>query len=135
MADPAEVRDRLLAGFQRWNQGALDDVDVLWHEDLVWEEAPLFPDSGTHEGRDACVARMRERFDLLGAVKLEVVDLEVRRTFVLIEVVVRGEGATSGVPAEAREFFLWELADDGRVLHWREFLEREPAEAAFRELR
>jgi ketosteroid isomerase-like protein len=129
-----EVRERLLAGFERWNQGALGDVERLWHEDLVWEEAPLFPDSGRHEGRDACVARMQERFDLVGTVKLEVVDLEVRE-LVLIEVIVRGEGTLSGVPAEGREYFVWRLADDNRVLHWREFFRREDAEAALREAR
>jgi ketosteroid isomerase-like protein len=133
VADPAEVRDRLIAGFKRWNEGALDDADALWHEDMVWEEAPLFPDSGTHRGRDACVARMRERFDLLGEVKLEVVDLEFHGDLIFIEVIVRGEGALSGVPTEAREYFLWRLADDNRVLHWREFLERDRAAAAFHE--
>jgi ketosteroid isomerase-like protein len=130
---PDEVRDRLLAGFERWNQGALGDAERLWHEDLVWEEAPMFPDSGTHHGRDACVARMRERFDLLGTVKLEVVDLEVHDELVLIEVIVRGEGTLSGAPAEGREYFVWRLADDNRVLHWREFFRREEAEEALRE--
>jgi ketosteroid isomerase-like protein len=133
LAADEDPRTRFARGIERWNEGGLGDAEAMFHDDMVWEEAPLFPDSGTHRGRDAFVKRMQERLDMLGDVKLEVIDAEVRGELVLLEVIVRGEGAASGAPAEAREYFLWRLADDNRVLHWREFLRREDAEAALRD--
>ena len=121
-----ELRERL----ERWNAGGLDYAREAWHEDLVWEEPPVFPDAGVHRGRAACIARMGERLALLGEVKLELLDVEVRGDRALVEVVAHGEGTASGVPAELREYFVFELAD-GQIRRWLEFLERGPAEAAF----
>jgi ketosteroid isomerase-like protein len=123
----------LRAGIGRWNEGALDSAPTIWHEDIVWEEAPEWPDSGTWRGLDATVERMRERLSLLGDVKLEVLEVETRAPFAMIEVEVRGVGASSGAPALNRTFWVFEFArDDGRVIRWREFLDRGQAEAAFR---
>ena len=127
-----ELVARLRAGHARWNRGVLEGAERFWHEDLVWEEAPLFPDAGVRRGRDACVARIRERISLLGNVKIEIGEVEVQEGRALVEAAVRGRGATSGAPAETKEYFVYDFADDGRIVRWREFLEREPAEAAFR---
>jgi ketosteroid isomerase-like protein len=129
---PEEVFARLRAGHARWNRATLEGADRFWHEDIVWEEAPLFPDAGVRRGRDACVARLRERLSLLGKVQIELGEMELDEGRALVEAVVRGRGAASGIPAEQREYFVYEFADDGRIIHWREFLEREPAEAALR---
>jgi ketosteroid isomerase-like protein len=121
----------LRAGIGRWNEGALDSAPTIWHEDIVWEEAAHWPDSGTWHGRDAVVARMRERLDLLGDVHLDVLGIETGPGSALVEVDVQGVGATSGAPAAARTHWVFDFAEDGRVIHWREYLDRADAEAAF----
>lgn len=130
--DPAQERiaARMREGFALWNEGALERADELWHDEMIWVEAPLFPDSGTHHGLEACVARMRERISLLGKVEIEVIDVELGEGNVLVEAIVRGEGTASGVPVEGLEFFVWEFAEDRRVIRWREFLDRDEARAA-----
>jgi ketosteroid isomerase-like protein len=127
-----DVRARLRAGHARWNRGALEGAEAFWHEHIVWEEAPQFPDAAVRRGRDACVARLSERLSLLGKVQIEVGEIDLHEDRALVEVVVRGQGVTSGVPAERREYFLYDFADDGRIIRWREFLERGPAEATLR---
>jgi ketosteroid isomerase-like protein len=126
--------ERVLAslreGFGQWNAGVLDAAPEIWHEDLVWVEPPDFPDAGTHRGRDACVARMQERLDMLGDVRVELVGVQREGRRFLVEAIVSGEGATSGAPASQQEFWVYEFAEDDRVALWLEFFDREPAEAA-----
>lgn len=120
----------LRQGIGQWNAGRLDAAPEIWHEDIVWVEPPTFPDAGTHRGRDACVARMRERLDMLGEVRIDMIGGERRGRRFLVEVIVTGEGTTSGAPASQHEYWVYEFADDGRVMVWLEFFDREPAEAA-----
>ncbi|HEX6117325.1 MAG TPA: nuclear transport factor 2 family protein [Solirubrobacterales bacterium] len=134
MRDPDErILARLRAGIESWNQGLLSSAPGIWHDDILWVEPPGFPDAGTHRGRDACVARMRERLDLLGAVQIDVVRGEARGKRFLIEVVVRGQGAASGAPAQQPEYWVYEFAEDRRVLLWLEFLDRDQALVALAE--
>jgi ketosteroid isomerase-like protein len=126
-------------GFRRvvddWNERGLPAIESRWHEDVVWEEPDAFPDSGTHRGRDAVFSRIRERFEFLGVVSLEVVDVEeIGERRLYSEVIVRGRGPTSGAPAEQHEFWVYEYAEDGRLIRWREFLDRDEALAAARSL-
>ena len=120
----------LREGIENWNRGLLDSAPEIWHEDIVWVEPPSYPDGGTHRGRDACVARMRERLELLGPVQIELLGGEIRGRRMLIETNVRGAGATSGAPAENREYWVYEFAPDRRIIRWLEFLDRADAEAA-----
>ena len=130
-----DATERALAGIREgiesWNRGLLDSAPEIWHDDMVWVEPPNYPDGGTHHGRDACVARMQERLDLLGAVQIEILGGELRGHRMLVEADVRGAGATSGAPAENREWWVYEFAADRRIIRWLEFLDREAAEAAF----
>jgi ketosteroid isomerase-like protein len=129
--------ERVLAGLRdgiaSWNAGSLEAAPEIWHEDIVWVEPGTYPDGGTHHGRDACVARMRERLDLLGSVQIELLGGELRGRRMLVEADVRGAGAASGAPAENREYWIYEFAADGRIIRWLEFLSREPALAALEE--
>ncbi len=130
--DPAteQVLDRLREGIASWNAGALESAPVIWHDDIVWVEPPGFPDAGTHRGRDACVTRMRERLDLLGDIKVEVVGGEIRGERLFVEATVSGKGAASGAPAQQPEWWVYEFAEDRRIILWLEFLDRDQAEAA-----
>jgi ketosteroid isomerase-like protein len=115
-----------------WNERGIEVLQRRWHEDIVWEEAEGFPDAGTQRGRDAVFARMRERFEFLGVVAIEVVEAEEIGERLFAEVIVRGRGTASGAPAEMRSFWVYEYADDERLIRWREFLNRGAALAAAR---
>jgi ketosteroid isomerase-like protein len=117
-----------------WNERGLGAIEARWHEDVVWDEPAGFPDSGTHRGRDAVFSRIRERFEFLGVVSVEVIEVEeIGERRLYSEVIVRGRGPSSGVPAEQHEFWIYDYSDDNRLLRWREFLDRDEALAAARE--
>ena len=126
------VRRRAERFFEVWNaEGAAVAAERFWDPAIVWEEAPHFPDSGVHRGRDACVRRMRERFEFIGTVRIEVVDTRGDEERMLIEAIVHGEGTTSGAPIATREFFL--MGTEGElVTTFREFFDRDQALEAFR---
>jgi ketosteroid isomerase-like protein len=125
------VRRRAERFFGFWNaEGVGPAAERFWDPGIVWEEAADFPDSAVHHGRDASVGRMRERFELLGSVQIEVVDTWGDDERMLVEAVVRGRGSTSGAPTVGREFFLLDLRA-GMVTRFREFLDRDEALAAF----
>ena len=115
-----------------WNERGIEALRRRWHEDIVWEEAQGFPDAATRRGRDAVFARMRERFEFLGVVAIEVVDAEEIGERLFADVIVRGRGTTSGAPAEMHSFWVYDYADDERLIRWREFLDRDAALAAAR---
>ena len=120
------------AFFAVWNSdGPAVAATRYWHPDIVWEESESFPDAGIHEGREAAVERMAERFEALGRVLIEVVGAEVIGEQVLIEAIVRGRGSASGAPTEMREYFLIAFAD-GLTIRFREYMDRDRALRAAR---
>jgi ketosteroid isomerase-like protein len=124
--------ERFRAAIDRWNERGIEAIESAWHEDAVWEEPPGFPDAGIRRGREAVFARMRERFAFLGVVSIEIAEVEEIGDRLYAELIVRGRGATSGAPAEMHSFWVYDYADDGSVIRWREFLERDEALAAAR---
>jgi ketosteroid isomerase-like protein len=128
-----DPRARVETALEIWNREGLEALTTsLWHPDIVWEEPHDFPEASVHHGREACVARMAERFTVLGEVALELIDAEdVGSGRILAEVKVHGQGTTSGVTTEAREFFLFDYKDD-LTIRFREFMRREEAWAAVR---
>jgi ketosteroid isomerase-like protein len=113
-----------------WNERGFDAIETRWHEDVVWEEPADFPDSATRRGREAVFSRMRERFAMLGRVRFEIVAIEEIGGRLYAEVIARGRGSASGVPVEMRSFWVYDYAEDGRLVRWREFLDRDVALAA-----
>jgi hypothetical protein len=71
---------------------------------------------------------------MLGRVSFDIVDVEEIGDRLYVEVIARGRGSTSGVPVEMHSFWVYDYAEDGRVIRWREFLERDEALAAARAL-
>jgi ketosteroid isomerase-like protein len=129
VAGDALVRARVLLDL--FNQEGIDVfAERHWDPDIVWTEPPGFPDAGVHRGRDAAVLRMRERFEFLGQVTLDVVDAWEFEDRMMLEVVVHSRGPASGAPTEQREFFLVEFSRE-RITTFREFLDSDEAFAAF----
>jgi hypothetical protein len=73
---------------------------------------------------------MRERFELVGVVTFEVLEAEEIGDRLYVEVIARGRGTSSGVPVEMHSFWVYDYAEDGTVIRWREFLGRDEARAA-----
>ncbi len=129
MADDAAPRARSMLGLFN-DQGIDRFAERYWDPEIVWTEPDDFPDSGVRRGREACLRRMHERFEFLGNVRLDVVDAWGDDEGMLIEVVVHSRGPTSGARTERREFFLVEFSH-GRIVTFREFLDRDQALEAF----
>ena len=132
MSDPRTTGDRAeLArdAFELWNRGDLEAfARERWHPDVVWEEPTEFPEAGVRHGRDACVRRMKERFDAVGHVEVEVVDvIEISESAAMVELIVRGRGQASGAAIEMRDWFVNEFDDADKAVRMREFLSREEA--------
>ncbi len=125
--------DRFRAAIAEWNEHGIQAIERRWHEDAVWEEPSGFPDADTRRGREAVFDRMRDRFAFLGVVELEIVEVEEIGDRLYSEMIVRGRGAASGAPAEMHSFWVYDYAEDGRIIRWREFLSREEALAAVRQ--
>jgi ketosteroid isomerase-like protein len=130
---PPSRSERFRQVIGEWNQRGIEAIEKRWHDDIVWEEPSDWPDAGTHQGREAVFKRMRERFAFLGVVAFDIVDVEEVGDRLFVDVIVRGRGATSGAPAEMHSFWIYEYADDERVIRWREFNDRDEALAALRE--
>ena len=127
-ADRAWERARALVA--TWNEEGLDAwAAQAWSPDIVWHEPQRFPDAGVHEGREASLQRMRERFDWIGEVRMELVDVQQSAKRTMIEVIIHSRGRQSGAEASQREFLVTEI-EDGRTTLFLEFLDRDEALAA-----
>jgi ketosteroid isomerase-like protein len=124
--------DRFRAVIEEWNERGIPAIENRWHEDVVWEEPPGFPDAATRRGREAVFDRMRQRFELLGRVRFDVAEVEEIGERLYASVIVHGRGAASGVPVEMHSYWVYDYAEDGRLVRWREFLDRDQAMAAAR---
>jgi ketosteroid isomerase-like protein len=115
-----------------WNREGIDAfAERWWAPDIVWEEAPAFPEAGTRTGREACLRRMEERFVPLGHVDIDVRDARpLTNRAVLQELTVRGRGSASGIPTEMRLWMISELGAGDQVVWMREFLDPDEAERA-----
>ena len=121
-------RARTLIGI--WNSEGLDSWAAhAWSPDIVWHEPERFPDAGVRVGRDAALQRMRERFDWIGEVQMELVDVQQAGSRTMIEVIIHSKGRQSGATADQREFLITEI-EDGQTTLLLEFLDRDEAMAA-----
>jgi ketosteroid isomerase-like protein len=127
---------QVYAGIETWNSEGFDAfAEERWSPDIVWEEPSGFPDAGVRHGREACMQRMRERFEVLGHVEAEIVNAtELSDRVVLTELIIRGRGQASGAPTEMRDWFVSEVDDDYKAVRLREFLTRDEAVRAAEEL-
>jgi ketosteroid isomerase-like protein len=113
--------------FEVWNaEGVERAAERYWDPEIVWEESPEFPDAGVHHGRAACVRRMRERFEFIGKVQIELVDTWGDEDRMLIEAIIHGRGSASGASFATHEFFVMGI-EGGLATTFREFIDRDSA--------
>jgi ketosteroid isomerase-like protein len=113
-------------GGEAYAERGLNGLADTWHEDVVYEEDPLFPGSSTYRGREAVLARFREYEEQLGPSDVMIEEIVERPDGAVV--VWRHSGTTpaSGVPFEQR--WAWVVqALDGKAIHIRAHLDPEEA--------
>jgi len=104
----------------------LEGLAEAWHEDIVYEEDPLWPGAGIYRGRDAVLARFREYEEQLG--HGEAINDEIVERPGGVVLVFRHSGVTpgSGVPFEHR--WAWVVQQrDGKAVHIRAYFDPDEA--------
>jgi ketosteroid isomerase-like protein len=129
MPPESEEGEVTTEGARAYAERGVEGLAETWHEDVVYEEDPLFPGSAAFRGRDAALARFREYEEQLGpsTVTIESVDEHGDR----VVVVWRQSGVTPGaeLPFEQRWAWLVQMRD-GRAVHIRAYLNPDEARRA-----
>lgn len=118
--------DRAREMYDAWNEGNVDRMIEFWWDDATWEDDPDLPDSQIFRGRENVEAHLREVIEVIGDLKMEVVDLEDLGDEVLGSVQVRVVGSASGISLDAPHFHLIRF-EQGRVRRYRVFATRDRA--------
>jgi ketosteroid isomerase-like protein len=62
-------------GANAYAERGLDGLAETWHDEVVYEEDPVFPGAATHRGRAAVLARFRESEEQLGPSAVAIHDM------------------------------------------------------------
>ena len=113
-------------GARAYAERGVEGLAETWHEDVVYEEDPLFPGSATFRGRDAALARFREYEEQLGHGTVAVESVAQRDDRVLV--VWRHSGVTPGAELPFEHRWAWLVqARDGKAVHIRAYFDPEEA--------
>jgi ketosteroid isomerase-like protein len=118
--------DRARDMYDAWNNGNVDRMIEFWWDDATWEDAPEIPDRRIIRGRENVEARLREVIQVMGDLKMGVVELEELGDEILGSVHFRIIGSASGISIDAPAFHLIRF-EEGRVRRYRMFMSREHA--------
>lgn len=121
--------DRARDMYAAWNEGNVESLVEFWWEDGTWEDAPEMPDRRVVCGRENVRAHLREAIEVMGDLRMEVIDLHELDGYVLGSVQVRVIGSTSGINIDTPSYHLIRF-EEGRVRRYRTFNDREQALAA-----
>jgi ketosteroid isomerase-like protein len=112
--------------YDAWNNGNVDRMIEFWWDDATWEDAPEIPDRRIIHGRENVEARLREVIQVIGDLRMEVVEIDELGDEVLGSVLFRVVGSASGVSLDVPSFHLIRF-EGGRVRRYRLFSSREDA--------
>jgi ketosteroid isomerase-like protein len=107
--------------YEAWNQGGPEAATPFWAEDVEFHDPPNLPDSRVVRGRDAVAAYLTDQVDVVGDMKLTLVDLRVLGEAVVMRMEVTMKGAESGVDVPGEIGQIVEVAD-GRLHRIRMFM-------------
>jgi ketosteroid isomerase-like protein len=129
--DPQLDQDHSLyaEGARAYAERGLDGLAETWHDDIVYEEDPVFPGAATHRGRSAVLARFREYEEQLGPSAVEIHEIVALPGGVVV--IWRHSGVTpaAGVPFEHR--WAWVVqARDGKAVHIHAYFDPDDARRA-----
>jgi hypothetical protein len=117
-----------------WNTGGVEaHVEQVWAPDIVFYEAPEFPEPGVFRGAEALAAHAREQIEAVGHYKFKQLSLEGRGDWVLQAFEVSIEGVSSGA-AVTTPFFQVSRWGGGRLIELRSYLDRDQARREYERL-
>jgi ketosteroid isomerase-like protein len=120
--------------YEVWNTGGPEAmVAHVWAPDVVFREAPEFPDTGVFRGAEAVAARMRELIVAMGHFQVNVRSLEGRGDCVLAIFDVSTEGISSGA-AVSTPYFQVNRFGEGRIREFRSYLDSDQARREYERL-
>jgi ketosteroid isomerase-like protein len=113
-------------GAKAYAERGLDGLAETWHNDIVYEEDPLFPGAGTYRGRAAVLERFREYEEQLGPSAVVIDDIAEHPNGAVL--IWRQSGVTpaAGVPFEHRWAWVARVRD-GKVVHLRAYVDPDEA--------
>jgi ketosteroid isomerase-like protein len=134
MAQAVEIVRALFEQSAEWfgastDRHELERILARYAPDLVYEEAPEWPDAGTFENRDAIIARFLEYADMLQIGRMVVGDVIDAPRAVFAQLHIEMLGEAEGEPIG----FVWSYAvrvEDGLVTHLRAYYTPEQARRA-----
>jgi ketosteroid isomerase-like protein len=109
-------------GNELWNTGGVEASKQIWAPDIVFYEAPEFPDTGVFRGVEALAAHASEQIEAAGHYQFKLLSLEGRGDYVLSALAVSVEGTSSGA-AVTTPFFQVARYGSGRLLELRSYLD------------
>jgi ketosteroid isomerase-like protein len=113
-------------GAKAFSERGVEGLAENWHDDVVYEEDPLWPGAGSHRGRDAAVARLHEYEEQLGQGSVSVERIVEGSRGVVVIFSHSGVTPASGVPFEHRWAWLIQ-ARDGKAAHIRAYFDPDEA--------
>lgn len=125
MVDPETV-EVLVRGAEEYSERGVEALAETWHDDVVYEEDPLWPGAATHRGRDAVMARVREYEEQLGHSTVTVEETFDRPAGLVLIFRHFGVTPTSGVPFDHRWAWLLQVRD-GKAVHIRAYFDPDEA--------
>jgi ketosteroid isomerase-like protein len=114
--------------YERWGEGDFHTADVF-DSHVVFVLRPDFPDAGAHLGTEGVAAYMRGFLEPWTHITIEAEEVIEAGDSVLVAIVQRGVGESSGAATEFRYFHLWTFRG-GKVIRLEGIRERADALAA-----
>jgi uncharacterized protein len=116
-----------IRGFvEAWNAGDLDALIENASPDIEWVVAREHPAATTHHGIDAVAAYLRDWFEMMPDLRIEIEELEEDGDRVLVVMRMTGRGTGSGAVTEVRVAAVSTFRD-GKPVRTEEFLDTEEA--------
>ena len=127
--EPLEIVRRLT---QRLNDGDLDGMFALYHDDVVMTPSPHWPETVQLKGKDAFRKNTEEWLGAWGSVQLETKDVEAYGDRVAAHGSWVSTGRVSGLEGSMPIYMVFTVRD-GRIAHLEWFEDHDSALAAARD--
>jgi ketosteroid isomerase-like protein len=100
---PSSNSELLLAGYDAWNRGELDDYLELLHPDVHISTSGVFPDlPAEYSGRERAATFWRQMHDPWEFFRIDVEHIEDEGDWAIASLHFRARGADSGVEVDMR---------------------------------
>jgi uncharacterized protein len=125
-----ELVARILAGYEQFNRGDLDQALSDFPDDIEWVAPDMVPDPGPHRGPEG-VRRFWEMWrESFAEFRLEVIEAHDLDEHVVVIARIHGTGRDSGAPVTTPAFPQVWTAREGRIVRMEMFTSEDAAREA-----